>query len=118
MRKHIVFFASLLASIFLLEGAIFLYSVVPSYQAGFRGAAALSLFIAFVHFFIAGGLFLQKKWSPHLGIFFQLYIVLNFIFNNFGTLFSEELLPSVLTVLSVSAFLTFSLFVLRNQFSK
>jgi len=117
MKKHIAFFATLIAFVFAIEGAIFLMSVVESYQAGFRGAALLSLFIALVHFFIAFGLVLRKRWAPHLGIFFQLYIILNFIISNFYTLSSPMLLPSVLTVLSVSALITGSLFVLRNQFT-
>lgn len=118
MKKHIVFFAALIAFIFAVEGVAFIFSVFQSYEAGFRGAAGLSLFISLVHFFIAIGLILQKKWAPHLGIFFQLYIVVNFILHNSQSLFSEALLPSALTVLSVSAFLTISLFILRNQFTK
>jgi hypothetical protein len=117
MKKHIIFFALLLAFIFAVEGIAVLFSVASSYEAGFRGAAALSLFIALVHFFIAIGLVLRKKWAPHLGIFFQLYIVVNFIISNRSALFAETLLPSALTVLSVSAFITISLFVLRNGFN-
>lgn len=116
MKKHIVFFAPLLAFIFALEGAAFIFSVIQSYQAGFRGWALFSAFIAFVHLFIAFGLATHKKWAPHLGIFFQLYIVLNFAISNAGSLFSQALLPSVLTVLSVSAFLTVSLFITRDEF--
>lgn len=117
MKKHVAFFAYLLAFIFAVEGVIFLLSVFQSYEAGFRGAAALSLFIALVHFFIAGGLGLRKRWAPHLGIFFQLYIILNFVISNFHSLYSPILLPSALTVLSVSAFITTSLFILRNEFT-
>lgn len=116
MKKHILFFAYLLAFIFAIEGFIFLLSVGQSYQAGFRGAALLSLFIALVHFFIASGLFFRKRWAPHLGIFFQLYIMLNFAISNSHSLSSPALLPSALTVLSVSAFITTSLFILRNEF--
>lgn len=117
MKKHIVFFASLIAFIFAIQGVIFLMSVPESYQAGFRGWALYSLFIAVVHFFIALGLIHRRKWAPHLGIFFQLYIILNFIISNSGSLFSPILLPSVFTVLSVSAFITTGLFILRNEFT-
>ncbi len=117
MKKHIAFFAPLIAFIFGVEGIIFLLSVPQSYQAGFRGWAVFSLFIAAVHFFIAFGLVHKRKWAPHLGIFFQLYIILNFIISNFQSLFTPTLLPSALTVLSVSAFLTGSLFVLRDEFT-
>jgi len=118
MKKHIFFFVSLIAFIFFIEGAIFLFSVFQSYEAGFRGAALLSLFIAGVHFFIVFGLISRKKWAPHLGIFFQLYLVLNFIISNREALYSPTLLPSAVTVLSVSAFLTASLFMLKNQFTE
>jgi hypothetical protein len=117
MKKHIAFFATLLALIFAIEGIAFLFSVASSYEAGFRGAALLSVFIALVHFFIATGLVMRKKWAPHLGIFFLLYIVVNFIISNSQALFTETLLPSALTVLSVSAFLTISLFLLKDEFT-
>lgn len=117
MQKHLAFFAYLLAFIFTLQGALFLYSVWGSYEAGFRGWAMYSLFISLVHFFIAFGLAKGRRWAPHLGIFFQLYIVLNFIIGNSQSLFSEALLPSALTVLSVSAFLTITLFTLKNEFN-
>ena len=117
MQKHITFFAPLLAFVFAIEGVAFLFSVVSSYQAGFRGWAMFSLFIAFVHFFIAYGLATRRRWAPHLGIFFQLYIVLNFIISNASSLFSQALLPSALTVLSVSAFLTVSLFITKDEFT-
>ena len=117
MKKHIAFFASLLAFIFAAEGALFLMSVAQSYHAGFRGWALFSLFISLVHFFIAAGLLHRRRWAPHLGIFFQLYIILNFAIGNLHSLSSPELLPSALTVLSVSAFITTSLFILRNEFT-
>lgn len=117
MQKHITFLATLLAFVFALEGVAFLFSVSSSFQAGFRGWAFFSLFIALVHFFIAFGLATRKRWAPHLGIFFQMYIVLNFIISNFSSLFSQSLLPSALTVLSVSAFLTISLFMTKDEFT-
>ena len=116
MKRHLGFFASLIAFIFIIEGVIFLLSFFQSYQAGFRGAAFISLFIALVHFIIAGGLIVRKRWTPHLGIFFQLYIIVNFILNNREALSSPTLLPSALTVLSVAAFITVSLFILKDQF--
>ncbi len=117
MKKHIGFFAPLLALIFVIEGVIFFISFFQSYEAGIRAAAFVSLFIALVHFFIAWGLVLRKRWAPHLGIFFQLYIIINFLVSNLNALSSPTLLPSALTVLSVAAFLTVSLFVFRDQFT-
>lgn len=118
MKKHYQFFASLIAFIFLIEGATFLVSVKDSFSLGLPWSAAYSLFIAFVHFFIAYGLLKRKHWAPHLGIFFELYLVLNFVISNFSSLYSSELLPSVVTVLSVSAFITATLFVIKNQFNQ
>jgi hypothetical protein len=75
-------------------------------------------FIAFVHFFIAYGIVKRKKWAPHLGIFFEAYLVANFMVNNAKSIYSVVLLPSALTLLSVSAFVAGSLFVLRNKFTQ
>ena len=117
MKKHIIFFVSLLAFIFIVEGVFFLFSAKDSASLGFNKSALFSVFIAFVHFFIAFGLIKKKKWTPHLGIFFEAYLVVNFFISNERALSSPALLPSVLSVLSVSAFVTVSLFVLREQFT-
>lgn len=118
MSKHIAFFTSLLAFIFVVEGLTFIVSAKDGFSLGFVGSAFFSLFIAFVHFFIAFGLVKRKKWAPHLGIFFEAYLILNFLILNFKVLFSSALLPSAITLLSVSAFLTASLFILRKQFTE
>ncbi len=118
MKKHVVFFSSLLAFVFVIQGGAFLLSVPQSFEAGFRGAAVLSLFIALVHFFIAFGLVTLRKWAPHLGIFFQAYILLNFFISNRHSLTATTMLPAILTILSVSAFTTVTLFILRNEFHR
>ena len=118
MKKHIVFFVSLLALIFALEGISFILSAKDSVALGFNKSAVFSIFIAFVHFFIAFGLIKRKKWAPHLGIFFEAYLVVNFFISNARAILSIELLPSVVTVLSVSAFVAVSLFILREQFTE
>lgn len=117
MSKHSHIFISFIALIFFIEGALFALSALESYAAGFRGWAAFSFFITFVHLFIAVSLFKQKRFAPHLGIFFQAYLVTHFIINYRETLYSPILFPSAIGVLSISAFITTSLFVLRNQFT-
>ena len=102
---------SLLAFIFAIEGIAFLFSAKES-------SSLFSVFIAFVHFFIAFGLIKKKKWAPHLGIFFEVYLIVNFFISNAQAIYSPSILPSVLSVLSVSAFVTVSLFVLREQFTE
>jgi len=111
MKKHIVFFISLLAIIFTLEGISFLFSAKDS-------GSLFSVFIAFIHLFIVFGLIKRKKWVPHLGIFFEAYLVINFFIGNMRTLLSPEIFPSAISVLSVSAFIGVSLFVLREQFTE
>jgi hypothetical protein len=117
MSKHSHIFISVIALIFFIEGALFGLSALESYAAGFRGWAAFSFFITFVHFFIAVSLFKQKRYAPHIAIFFQAYIVTHFIISYRDTLYSPILFPSAIGVLSISAFITTGLFILRNNFT-
>lgn len=118
MKKSFVFFTSLIAFLFLIGGITFIISAKEALAAGFAWSGAFSLFIAFVHFFIVFGLVKRKKWAPHLGIFFELYIVLNFVISNVKVLFSPTLFLSAITLLSMSAFLATSLFLLKNHFTE
>ncbi len=118
MKKHIQFFTWLLSFVFVSEGIIFIFSAYASYLLGAYVSLIYSFFIAFVHFFIAYGLVKRKKWAPHLGIFFQAYLIFNFVISNSRTLLSSALVMSAVTFLSLSAFVTVSLFVLRREFIK
>jgi len=116
MSKHSHIFISAIALIFLFEGVLFVLSALESYTVGFRGWAAFSLFISFVHIFIGYSLFKQKRFAPYLGIFFQIYLVTHFIINYRETLSSPILFPSAFGVLLVSVFIIVSLFFLRKKF--
>lgn len=118
MKGHIVLFSVLLAFVFLVEGLSTLYSSYILYHVGLTNDAYYSVFLACVQFFIAGGLATRRRWSPHLGIFFQAYLVINLIIQNRGISFSTAQLPSVLTLFSASAFITISLYILRNEFRR
>jgi hypothetical protein len=116
MSKHSHVLIIAIALVFFIQGALFVLATFDSFGAGFRGWAGFSFFIALVHLFIGYSLIKRKIFAPHLGIFFQAYLVAHFIIMNRDMLYSPILFPLAISVLSISALLTTSLFLLRNKF--